>query len=228
MSPLRHRQFVVRSLRSLEATATLESDDPHIGISGPRSPAATASCDQGIRLSDPGIPAHFEQEAGVLGNIWHPSLPKVDIDEDGFFAVDTTSDRYPEVHCLVMEKVAGETMEALIAQQGKVSQSQALNWLSQLVEILHILHQKNIFHRDIKPSNIMVKPDGQLVLIDFGSVREVTQTYLCKLGAGTNEVTQMNGITVLIRRLTRPMSRPKVAPCRSRTFLVWAGQLSMP
>jgi serine/threonine protein kinase len=144
----------------------------------------------------PSYRAHFEQEAGVLGNIWHPSLPKVDIDEDGFFSVSTTADRYPEVQCLVMEKVEGETLEALIARQGKVSQSQAVNWLNQLIEIVHVLHQKNVFHRDIKPSNIMVKPDGQLVLIDFGAVREVTQTYLCKLGAGADEMTQMNGITV--------------------------------
>ncbi|NEP43366.1 MAG: protein kinase, partial [Okeania sp. SIO2H7] len=61
-----------------------------------------------------------------------------------------------------------------------ITQGQAIKWLQQLVEILKEVHAQHYFHRDIKPSNIMLKPDGQLVLIDFGAVREVTPTFLHK------------------------------------------------
>lgn len=61
-----------------------------------------------------------------------------------------------------------------------LTQKQALTWLKQLVEILAQVHDRKYFHRDIKPSNIMLRPGGQLVLIDFGAVREVTDTYTAK------------------------------------------------
>ncbi|MDD1474906.1 protein kinase [Dolichospermum sp. ST_sed4] len=50
-----------------------------------------------------------------------------------------------------------------------------MTWLEQLIDILGHVHQHNYCHRDIKPSNIMLKPDGELVLIDFGIVKEFTQ-----------------------------------------------------
>jgi eukaryotic-like serine/threonine-protein kinase len=81
----------------------------------------------------------------------------------------------------------------------------AIKWLRQLTEILHSIHQQQYFHRDIKPPNIMLKPDGQLALIDFGTAREVTQTFMQKLegqqvtgiiSAGYTPPEQMNGKAV--------------------------------
>jgi serine/threonine protein kinase len=89
-----------------------------------------------------------------------------------------------------MEKIEGLNLEEWLHQQENqpLSQAQALSWLKQLVEILHQVHQQLYFHRDIKPSNIMLTRDGQLVLIDFGSVREVSHTYLVKV-SGEPDVT---------------------------------------
>jgi tetratricopeptide (TPR) repeat protein len=145
----------------------------------------------------PELLQHFEREAGVLGNLRHPGLPVVDIDDEGYFTVSTPSKQYPIVHCLVMEKIEGIDLSQLIQSQGKISQHQAIEWLRQLTEILQVLHQQGIFHRDIKPANIMLQPNGRLALIDFGAVREVTQTYLCKLGRGPDPVSQVNPITII-------------------------------
>jgi serine/threonine protein kinase len=136
----------------------------------------------------------FEREAASLANLRHPGLPKVDIDDDGYFTIATTAKQYPELHCFVMEKIPGVTLAEWLTQSKLLGQNEAINWLGQLVIILHELHRHKIFHRDIKPSNIILKPDGQLVLIDFGAVRDVTPTYLNKL-ADSN--TQYDGVTIV-------------------------------
>lgn len=114
----------------------------------------------------------FEKEAQVL--IWlssswqrHPGIPKVKPDE--YFTV-SIGNGFRKLQCLVMEKIEGKNLEEWIEENHPISQAQALNWLQQIVEILEKIHRQGLWHRDIKPSNIMLKPDGQLVLIDFGAV----------------------------------------------------------
>lgn len=122
----------------------------------------------------------FQREAEVLTYLHHPGIPYVE--PNAYFTFLPTNSQKP-LHCLVMEKIEGWNLSEWLAVQGNqpISQEQAINWLEQLVEILEQLHQHNYFHRDIKPSNIMLRPNGQLVLIDFGAVREVTETYMAKL-----------------------------------------------
>jgi serine/threonine protein kinase len=121
----------------------------------------------------------FEREARTLQQLKHPGIPQVD--SDGYFTVTLN---WGKIHCLVMEKIEGQNLEQWLEKHGTISQELALKWLRQLTEILSKVHQSELFHRDIKLSNIMLRPDGQLVLIDFGSVRKVTNTYLAKIGGG--------------------------------------------
>lgn len=126
----------------------------------------------------------FKQEADVLVRLRHPGIPKVD--RDGYFTF-TPANSTESFHCLVMEKIAGANLQDWLKTRGRpISQEQALNWLKQLSEILDQVHRLNYFHRDIKPHNIMCKPNGQLVLIDFGTAREVSATYFAKVGQGQN------------------------------------------
>jgi serine/threonine protein kinase len=121
----------------------------------------------------------FQQEANALNKLQHPGIPQF----DGYFQYQTRHGLI--LHCIVMEKIEGLNLEEWLQQQGNhpISEAQAIAWLKQLAEILHQVHQQKYFHRDIKPSNIMLK-DGQLVLIDFGTAREATYTYLAKMGSG--------------------------------------------
>ena len=119
--------------------------------------------------------ALFRREADFLSRFRHPGVPRVE--SDGYFVLELI-DGLP-LHCLVMEKVVGLDLQQWRREQAQpLAQAQAIAWLRQLIEILLPLHQQQFFHRDIKPANIMLRSDGQLVLIDFGAVREITETYL--------------------------------------------------
>lgn len=121
----------------------------------------------------------FHREARVLNQIRHSGIPRVE--DGGYFSFLPKNSTEP-LHCLVMEKIDGLNLEEWLPQRDNqpISQEQAIAWLKQLLTILQELHQQHYLHRDIKPSNIMLRPNGQLVLIDFGAVREITETYLNK------------------------------------------------
>jgi len=116
----------------------------------------------------------FQREAKVLQELNHPGIPKA---EEYFVFSPNNSQK--TIHCLVMEKIEGDNLDKWLEKRGNkpISEKRVIEWLTQLANILHEVHQRQLFHRDIKPSNIMLKPDGQLVLIDFGIVRQITETY---------------------------------------------------
>ncbi|MBD6617199.1 ABC transporter substrate-binding protein [Komarekiella sp. 'clone 1'] len=119
----------------------------------------------------------FKREAEVLSRLNNSGIPQVD--PDGYFELNFPD--YPEpLHCLVMEKIEGLNLQQWLENQNHkpVTPEQAIAYFKQLVEILAQVHAQGYFHRDIKPTNIMLRPDGQLVLIDFGAVRDLAQTYL--------------------------------------------------
>ena len=105
----------------------------------------------------------FRQEAEMLARLNHPNLPAV----TDFFSEG--GKQY-----LVMELVAGQTLEALLAARpGPFPEAQVLDWVNQLCDVLNYLHnqQPPIVFRDLKPSNIMLEDSGRIKLIDFGIAR---------------------------------------------------------
>lgn len=124
----------------------------------------------------------FQKEAEVLSQIQHTGVPY--IARDGYFTYLPENSDTP-LHCIVMEKIDGPNLQQWMQQQGNhpISEQQALRWLTQLTEILRRVHQHNYFHRDIKPDNVMLRANGQIVLVDFGAAREMTQTYLAQIGS---------------------------------------------
>jgi serine/threonine protein kinase len=70
----------------------------------------------------------------------------------------------------VMEKIEGETLDAIIDKRGTLSWEQATNLTLELYNTLEIGHQKGILHRDLKPENIMVRAldPADAVILDFG------------------------------------------------------------
>jgi serine/threonine protein kinase len=142
----------------------------------------------------------FQREAQVLTRLNHSGIPQ---GEESFTFFPKNSQE--PVHCLVMEKIEGENLQEWLKNRGDrpISEKQAVDWLTQLANTLHEVHQQQLIHRDIKPSNIMLKPDGQLVLIDFGIAREITETYEQKLVAGQVTATHTYGYAPLEQVLGR-------------------------
>lgn len=147
----------------------------------------------------------LERETLTLQLFNHPGIPRV---IDDLFTV-TPHNSSSELHCLVMQKFEGQNLEQWVEANGRISQALALNWLTQIVKILDEVHRSGFFHRDIKPSNIIVQPDGQLGLIDFGAVREVTRSYLAKVsGSGGNDMgLGQHEVTVLVTAGFTPLEQ---------------------
>jgi len=117
----------------------------------------------------------FEREARVLRSLRHPGIPQYyDFFVDG-------AKKY-----LAMELVTGENLELLVRQRGPVTPEQAVTWLLQVCDILGYLHalQPPLVHRDVKPANLMLRArDRQVVLLDFGAVKEIGTPPGTRIGA---------------------------------------------
>jgi serine/threonine-protein kinase len=102
----------------------------------------------------------FKAEADILQRLRHPCIPNIyDLFE------------HQGYHYLVMEFVSGSDLEDLIRREGYIPEARALQWANQICDVLEYLHRQQIIFRDLKPSNIMIEPDGNVKLIDFGIAR---------------------------------------------------------
>lgn len=102
-------------------------------------------------------------ETDMLKRLKHPHLPSIVdvIDGEGTFLI-------------VMDYIEGNPLNVLVNEQGAQSQEDVIDWAKQLCDVLGYLHSRTpaIIYRDMKPSNVMLKPDGNVMLIDFGTARE--------------------------------------------------------
>ncbi|MDO5112697.1 MAG: leucine-rich repeat protein, partial [Clostridia bacterium] len=108
----------------------------------------------------------FLKEARVLAQFQY--LPGV-VTVREFFAANNTA-------YIVMEYIEGATLKAAIAKapNNRLPAEPLLAKLEPLMESLEIIHSTGLLHRDISPDNIMERPDGSLVLLDFGAARQIS------------------------------------------------------
>lgn len=102
-------------------------------------------------------------EMELLKKLKHPNLPSI---------VDVIDDK--DNLLIVMDYIEGNTLEKLLIEQGVQKQEDVVEWAIQLCDVLDYLHTRKpaVIYRDMKPSNVMLKSDGSVVLIDFGTARE--------------------------------------------------------
>jgi serine/threonine-protein kinase len=102
----------------------------------------------------------FQQEANLLARMDHPHLVRV---TDFSMEDDSTY--------LVMQFIKGENLAESIRQHGALSETEVLNLGNQLLDALAYCHNQGVIHRDVKPQNVIIRSDGQAVLVDFGLVK---------------------------------------------------------
>ena len=107
--------------------------------------------------ADPEFAARFRQEAASAANLQNPYIVNVyDWGQDG------------GTYFIVMEYVRGTDLKSAIRQRGAINQRKVAEIGSQVCQALTTAHGQDIIHRDIKPQNIMVQPDGNVKVMDFG------------------------------------------------------------
>lgn len=108
-------------------------------------------------------------EAKLIKRLDHQALPHIiDVVEDG-------STIY-----LVMDYIEGKPLDLVLEEKGAQSQEIVINWAMQLCGVLNYLHNQkpSIIYRDMKPANIMIMPEGNIKVIDFGIAREYKEDNL--------------------------------------------------
>jgi serine/threonine protein kinase len=75
---------------------------------------------------------------------------------------------------LVQEFISGQDLNKYLEQQGVFKEEQVKDFLKEILPVLSLIHEKKIIHRDIKLDNIMRRSDGQIVLIDFGTAKQLS------------------------------------------------------
>jgi eukaryotic-like serine/threonine-protein kinase len=124
-------------------------------------------------LDEPGFAERFRGEARTMATINHPGV--VDVYDYGS---DPQAGAY-----LVMEYVEGDALSRTLSKVGRLTPSRTMALMAQAGDALHAAHEKGIVHRDVKPGNLLVRPNGTLVLTDFGIARSAAVGQLTQAGA---------------------------------------------
>ena len=121
-------------------------------------------------LTDPGFEARFRAEARMMAGLRHPGV--VDVYDYG----ESELPGGQRAVYLVMAYVDGEPLSRMLDSVRQLPVDETLSLVTQAAEALHAAHASGIVHRDVKPGNLLVKPDGTVVLVDFGVARSAAAT----------------------------------------------------
>lgn len=108
-------------------------------------------------------------EANMMKKLDHPSLPRiVDIIDNGITIY------------VIMDYIEGESLDKILNEYGAQPEEMVIGWAKQLCDALSYLHSQKppIIYRDMKPANVMLKPEGNIKIIDFGIAREYKEQNL--------------------------------------------------
>ena len=118
-------------------------------------------------MRDPSWLGRLQREAQVLASFSHPNIAHV-------YGLEQSD----EAPALVMELVDGPTLSAVIARRAGAAMdiAEALRIARQIADALDAAHEKGVVHRDLKPGNVVLTPEAQVKIVDFGLAKSVEIT----------------------------------------------------
>jgi serine/threonine protein kinase len=100
------------------------------------------------------------REPRLLASVNHPNIVAV-----------TTAEKQDNVFFIVMEYVAGETLETIVIREGALELTRALDYACQICNAVDHAHRQGVLHRDLRPANVLVSENGLVKVADFGTSR---------------------------------------------------------
>jgi serine/threonine protein kinase len=146
----------------------------------------------------------FRREAQNAAALNHPAIVAV---------YDTGEERAQSGEVLpyiVMEFVAGRTLKEVLAAEGRIMPRRALEMTADICAALEFSHRHGIIHRDIKPGNVMLTPNGQVKVMDFGIARA--------LASGATTMTQTSAVIGTAQYLSPEQARGEAVDARSDVY----------
>jgi eukaryotic-like serine/threonine-protein kinase len=146
----------------------------------------------------------FRREAQNSASLNHPAIVSV---------YDTGEEQAPSGETLpfiVMEFVAGRTLKEVLAVEGRLLPRRALEITADICAALEFSHRHGIIHRDIKPGNVMLTPNGQVKVMDFGIARA--------LASGASTMTQTSAVIGTAQYLSPEQARGEPVDARSDVY----------
>lgn len=146
----------------------------------------------------------FRREAQNAAALNHPAIVAV---------YDTGEERAPTGEVLpyiVMEFVAGRTLKEVLAAEGRIMPRRALEMTADICAAIEFSHRHGIIHRDIKPGNVMLTPNGQVKVMDFGIARA--------LASGATTMTQTSAVIGTAQYLSPEQARGEAVDARSDVY----------
>lgn len=126
--------------------------------------------------NDPQFVRRFEQEAAAVAQLRHPNIIQV---------FDFAHDE--GIYYMVLEYVPGETLQArlttLNAAHQRMPLGEVIQTMASICDAVAYAHQRNMIHRDLKPANVMLSPQGQPILMDFGVAKMLGEVQHTATGA---------------------------------------------
>ncbi len=115
----------------------------------------------------------FRREEQIGQKLVHPNIVRV-------LTPESKSRAY-----IVMEYAEGKSLRALLGERGRLPLDEALGIARQIGGALAYLHREGVVHRDLKPDNVLLAPDGQVKLLDFGIAMDAAARRLTWAGLST-------------------------------------------
>jgi serine/threonine-protein kinase len=127
--------------------------------------------------SDESFQARFRREAQSAAALNHPAIVAVYDTGEG---TDAHGHHIPYI---VMEYVDGQTLRDVLRDGRKILPERALSIVADVLSALDYSHRQGIIHRDIKPANVMLTPEGQVKVMDFGIARAIADASVTQTAA---------------------------------------------